>query len=164
MMHAPAVRPTLAILLLLLPACGGESRPGESPRQRVTVEAVPTEPLTVSVSREIDPGPCQAVTGDVIRRQGLHGVEVLTDPGRGILVLFDTSGQLAFYRDMIPGRQGGYTVRLDMMSDSGFVLDRATRVVVRGPVAAFRTRPELGPPDSLAAQLVARCAAEANGR
>jgi len=161
-MRAPVIRPTLAILLLLLPACGRESQPGESPPRRLTTATVPAEPLPISVSKEIGPGPCEPVTGDVINRQGLHGAELLTDTDRGILVLFDANERLTYYRDIVPGRSG-YTVRLDMTSDSGSVLNRATAVVVRGPVKSFRSRPELGPPDSLAAQLLARCA-ESTGR
>jgi len=163
-MRAPVIRPTLAILLLLLTACGRESRPeNDSPPHRVTTETVPAEPLPVVVSKTLGPGTCEPVTGDVINRQGLHGAQVHTGSDREIMVLLDANDRLSYYRDMVPGR-GGYTVRLDVASDSGSVLDRATAVVVNGRVETLRSRPELGPPDSLAAQVMARCGEAAVGR
>jgi hypothetical protein len=118
--------------------------------------------MTITVSGDLAQGTCEPVSGEMINREGLSGALVSIEPRRTVTAFVDANGVLVFYRDQVVGPRG-YTVRLDMAADSAFVLDRATRTIARGTVSDFRTRPELGPPDALAAQALALCGQQGAG-
>ena len=150
------------VLLLAVAACGGEPPREEEAPRGLTTTASSAEPVPITVSADLAGGICEPTSGTDMNRPGLGGVTVLIEPQREILALFDSAGSLALYRDQVIGRNG-YTVRLDMAMDSASVLDRATRNLTRGTATEFRTRPELGPPDALAAQALALCRQQDGG-
>ncbi|MDH5197235.1 MAG: hypothetical protein OEY20_08290 [Gemmatimonadota bacterium] len=163
MQHSQSHQTTVVVLLLIAAACGGGEPPKEEAPRGLTTTPSSAAPIPITVSADLTPGTCEPASGAIVNRPGLSGITVVIEPGREIVALFDSGGSLAIYRDQVIGRNG-YTVRLDMAVDSASVLDRATRTITRGTVSEFRTRSELGPPDAIAAQALARCGQQGGRR
>jgi len=138
-------------------ACAGEAPREEPPPPGLEV----TTPMEFqgSAGAGLPPGTCEPATGAIIGRAGLDGALYTIDPVRQILVLYDASGALRFYRDQVAGR-AGYTIRIDMETDSAWAMDRTTRARVSGTVAEFSTRADFGPPVALADSVRRRCGVE----
>ena len=152
------MRPYPALILpfvAFLAACG-EDTSRQVPQPPPGLESRSPDEIRGSVTAALPEGVCEQVTGELFGRPELHGALLTIEPQRQVLVLYGEDGALRFYRDQTVGRTG-YTVRLDMDADSGWVMDRATRTVAKGRTATLAARADFGPPMALADEVRRRC-------